>query len=534
MAYKRISPIPIVEGGTGAQTLTTHGVLLGEGTSAITALAAAATGAALMGNTAADPSFTGSPSFSGSVTAASGLANTTGTVAINSGTSAFGLSTDSSATTISIGTGAAVKGITIGSTNSTSTTTVACGTGGANFGTSANAHATVIGSTTAASTTTIQAPSAGVILTGVQGVAVSNKNYVTINTSTGAIGSDSGPASGITTIAGDSGSASGSTITFNGVTNAGGTVKFTAAGSTVSLKVSDATANTMIGASAGASLAGGSNQNTGIGDLALTACTTGTDNTGVGLSALSFISTGVANTALGSSTGGVATANGSYNTYLGYAAGFHYTGAESSNILINNLGTVGESNTLRIGNATGTGTLQLNKAFISGINGISQTGVNKPVTINSSDQVGTGSVPAFMAYVNATQAAVTGDGTKYGVAFDVVSFDTNSNFSSNTFTAPVTGLYQFCASIELTPVNAVYTNAILYITTTALSFANQMAPTGAVQTYSTTTMSVLAHMTAGDTATVSVLYAGGAKLIGVIGLAAAGNITSYFSGYLVG
>ena len=31
MAYKRISPQPVVEGGFGASTLTAHGVLLGEG-----------------------------------------------------------------------------------------------------------------------------------------------------------------------------------------------------------------------------------------------------------------------------------------------------------------------------------------------------------------------------------------------------------------------------------------------------------------------------------------------------------------------
>ena len=141
---------------------------------------------------------------------------TNGALTINSGTGALSISNDASATTVTIATGGAVKGVTLGSTNSTSATTIACGTGGANFGTSANAHATVIGSTTAASTTTIQAPSAGVILTGVQGVAVSNKNYVTINTSTGAIGSDAGPGSSIS-ITGDTGGAlTGSSFTFTG------------------------------------------------------------------------------------------------------------------------------------------------------------------------------------------------------------------------------------------------------------------------------------------------------------------------------
>jgi len=57
MAYKRKSPIPVVEGGTGAQTLTVHGVLLGEATSAIVATTAGTNGQVLLGSTGADPAF---------------------------------------------------------------------------------------------------------------------------------------------------------------------------------------------------------------------------------------------------------------------------------------------------------------------------------------------------------------------------------------------------------------------------------------------------------------------------------------------
>lgn len=397
MSYKRISPIPVIEGGTGNITLTTHGVLIGEGTSAITAITAGTNGQVLVGASAADPAFatltsssltyttgagslainitapvsianggtnattmtttdgtiyfdgtrlvttatgtagqfltsngagvaptyqtaggasisitgdtggaltSGSFTFTGGTTGLSfggsgstetltfaGITANGGTVSLatdattsslnigtgagvkttvlgstnstsattvqsgtgalnitstngaqthNSGTGALGISTDSSATTVSIATGAAVKTVTLGSTNTTSVTTVACGTGGANFGTSANAHATVIGSTTAASTTTIQAPSAGVILTGVQGVAVANKNYVTINTATGAIGSDAGASSSIS-ITGDTGGAlTGSSFTFTGGTTG---LSFGGSGSTETLTFAGITAN---------------------------------------------------------------------------------------------------------------------------------------------------------------------------------------------------------------------------------------------------------------------------------------------------
>lgn len=67
------TPVAVTSGGIGVGTLTDHGVLLGSGTAAVTALAEAATGATLMGSTGADPAFTGDPSFSGSVTAGTGL-----------------------------------------------------------------------------------------------------------------------------------------------------------------------------------------------------------------------------------------------------------------------------------------------------------------------------------------------------------------------------------------------------------------------------------------------------------------------------
>src|SRR5215510_4749910 len=57
MAYKRISPQPVVEGGTGAQTLTNHGVLLGQSTGAIVATTAGTNGQVLVGSTSADPAF---------------------------------------------------------------------------------------------------------------------------------------------------------------------------------------------------------------------------------------------------------------------------------------------------------------------------------------------------------------------------------------------------------------------------------------------------------------------------------------------
>lgn len=63
----------VANGGTGATSLTAHGVLVGEGTSPVTALAVGTTGQVLAGNTGADPSF---QTLSGlAVTSITGTAN---------------------------------------------------------------------------------------------------------------------------------------------------------------------------------------------------------------------------------------------------------------------------------------------------------------------------------------------------------------------------------------------------------------------------------------------------------------------------
>jgi len=50
-----VNPLIVAKGGTGAETLTDHGLLVGSGTGAITALAAAANGQIPIGSTGADP-----------------------------------------------------------------------------------------------------------------------------------------------------------------------------------------------------------------------------------------------------------------------------------------------------------------------------------------------------------------------------------------------------------------------------------------------------------------------------------------------
>lgn len=101
MAYKRRSPIPANEGGTGNDLtgVVTNGVVFYNGFTFDTQALGAAT--------------------------------------LNTGTNSLTVSGDASNTTVNIATGAAVKTLIMGSTNTTSITTVQSGTGGLNI-TSAN------------------------------------------------------------------------------------------------------------------------------------------------------------------------------------------------------------------------------------------------------------------------------------------------------------------------------------------------------------------------------------------------------------
>ena len=78
--------LPVANGGTGAASLTAHGVLLGEGTSAAVVTSAGAAGSILQGaGSSTDPSFTSTPTFgvAGTTLGTLSLAgNTSGTVTI--------------------------------------------------------------------------------------------------------------------------------------------------------------------------------------------------------------------------------------------------------------------------------------------------------------------------------------------------------------------------------------------------------------------------------------------------------------------
>lgn len=62
----------------------------------------------------------------------------------------------------------------------------------------------------------------------------------------------------------------------------------------------------------------------------------------------------------------------------------------------------------------------------------------------------------FRAYAASNQTGV-GSATWTVVALGTESYDANNNFASNTYTAPITGLYHFDASVNTTASTGLYT-----------------------------------------------------------------------------
>jgi len=164
-----------------------------------------------------------------------------------------------------------------------------------------------------------------------------------------------------------------------------GTNENTAVG-TNALSLSTGTACVAVGAAAAANASAG-NGTTAIGWNALSN-STGATNTAVGFNSLSDVTSGVNNTGIGESSGtGLLT--GSYNIFIGSTSGMNYNGAESSNILINNAGVVGESHVMRLG-IQGSGNGGIINTFVAGIVGITVSNA-VPVMIDSTTgQLGVG------------------------------------------------------------------------------------------------------------------------------------------------
>ena len=261
-------------------------------------------------------------------------------------------------------------------------------------------------------------------------------------TSNGTNWTSAAPASSAGTITGDTGGAlSQTTGNWNILSNvaginSGSSVAFAGATSTLTLNLTDASDNTLLGENCGNATLSGT-ANTGSGVACLSALTTGANNACVGVSAGAAITTGSRNVIAGRSAkefgatgsdntilgynaarslpgdnniaigqqtmvgatnaattkntavGGQALANATAptnNVCIGYDAGSALTGSESNNLFLGYLtqGTAGDNNKIIVGNSSHT------TCFIKAIRGVTTANADAvAVLVDSAGQLGT-------------------------------------------------------------------------------------------------------------------------------------------------
>jgi len=135
--------------------------------------------------------------------------------------------------------------------------------------------------------------------------------------------------------------------------------------------------------------------------------------------------------------------------------------------------------------------------------------------------------PAFCAFNSVTDSNQTGDGTDYTVDFDTEIFDQNSNFSADTFTAPVTGRYQLNCNILCQQCTTAMNGKISINTSNRTWNSNNLVCETGNNEYN---YSVLCDMDASDTAVCKVLVSAGTKVVDIFGDAT--DCRTTFNGYL--
>ena len=404
-----------------ASTLTQHDVLVGGASNTITSVSPSTSGFVLTsGGVGADPSFLAPAASSITITGNTGGALAGAAFTFTGGTTGLSFGGSGSTETLS-----GTLAIGNGGTNASSMTN----TFGVNYfdgtrlvTTTVGTAAQVLTSNGAGVAPTFQA-SAAAGVSSITGTA----NQITASASTGAV-TLSTPSTFIAP--GSIAATTTVTATLGNITATSGNIVATSGNITLAATTSSsigsilidgnswlhafgatADANSFVGSLAGnyTLTSGTSTGNSGFGNNALAALTTAIANTCIGSASGASITTSSKNTAVGRSSLTsltTATAGGGYNCCLGWQAGenlstgqaniligvqagLHYTGAESSNILIGHIvqGTLGESNVLRIGVNNGTSLGDLAKAFIQGISGVTVTGT--AVLCATNGQLGT-------------------------------------------------------------------------------------------------------------------------------------------------
>ena len=134
--------------------------------------------------------------------------------------------------------------------------------------------------------------------------------------------------------------------------------------------------------------------------------------------------------------------------------------------------------------------------------------------------------PSFLVRPSSNQENIA-VGSTVVVVFGTEVFDRNADFASNTFTAPIEGLYQFNASLRIQALDSASSYYYMNIRTSNRDYQYIFDPDfGQDNDYYTMSVSCLADMDANDTADVILYQGSGTQQTDI-------QTISYFTGYLV-
>jgi len=139
--------------------------------------------------------------------------------------------------------------------------------------------------------------------------------------------------------------------------------------------------------------------------------------------------------------------------------------------------------------------------------------------------------PAFLAYNSASDTNIALN-SWVGIDFDTEAFDNNNNFASDTFTAPKSGLYLLSTNVTIQELDAAATLYRARINTSNRMYVSYIDPNySADLNYYTFSITAVADMDKGDTASVEVYQTGGTQQTDVTGGA---WLNTYFCGWFLG
>jgi len=158
------------------------------------------------------------------------------------------------------------------------------------------------------------------------------------------------------------------------------------------------------------------------------------------------------------------------------------------------------------------------------------------MVIDDNGQMLNPSQPAFWAQAGAGRYDVTGDGTYFLASCNVELFDQNGDYNNGTytFTAPVTGIYQFNSFVKYSGVPAITALSEVFSTSNRGYYTRFSTGSGVVDVNNqvATNGSTIADMDAADTM-ILYLYANGGTLTMDIVYVQADRPSLCFSGYLI-